>query len=193
MSRNVAEIRKWAVVDTCAVWNMLSSEVLLRACVTNNFDFTVTEFVLYECLHKPRKALSVADIELMNRLRNARARNQFNSVSLAIDDLQDVARLQMRKKVSKGELSSIAFANRVRMAFQTDDQGARKLAVEVLSDGLVQTTPHVLGWLFFHGKFADHEFATIVGQHEEVSRPLRRYFEAMYQEALRCRLMQREK
>lgn len=190
MTRNVAEIAKWAVIDTCAVWNILSSHILFRACVAAGFEFTVTSFVLYECLHKPRKHPSAEDVELMERLRTARDKQHFKSISLTVDDLQDVAYLELRKKVSKGELSSIAFARRARVPFQTDDQGARKLAAEVLPQTHVQTTPHVLGWLFFHRKLLDHELGIIIKQHEELVRPLRRFFEEMYNEALRCRLME---
>lgn len=187
MNRNVAEIGKWAIVDACAVWNLLSSAVLFRACVTHKFGFSITEFVLYECLHKPRKGPSDADLELMRRLRDARQREQFGAVALTVDDLQDVMRLQLRRRVSKGELSSIAFARRAGITFQTDDQGARKLAVEELPIGRVQTTPHVLGWLYFHGKLADHELRIIIAEHEQVSRPLRKYLQGMYEEAMRCR------
>jgi len=77
------------------------------------------------------------------------------------------------------------------MSFQTDDQGARKLAIEELAFGSVQTTPHVLGWLFYHGKLADHELGRIIKEHEQVGRPLRKYFEQIYEEAMRCRLMER--
>lgn len=189
MSRNVAEIGKLAVVDTCAVWNLLSSDALMRACTASSFAFAITDFVLYECLHKRRTSLSDAEAELMRRLQAARLREQFRNVSLTVDDLQDVARLGARRRVSKGELSSMAFARRVGMAFQTDDQGARKLAVEVLAAARVQTTPHVLGWLFFNRRLADHDLDAVIAQHEQVSRPLRRYFEEMYREAMRCRLM----
>ena len=191
MSRNVAEIGKWPIVDTCSVWNLLSSNVFVRTCVSQSFEFSITEFVLYECLYKPRKVPSDADLELMRRLREARTRDQFRTVKLTVDDLQDVARLRMRRRVSKGELSSIAFARRAVMNFQTDDQGARKLAIEELPFGSVQTTPHVLGWLFFHGKLADHELRIIIEEHEQVDRPLRKYLEQIYAEAMRCRLMER--
>ena len=92
----------------------------------------------------------------------------------------------------EGELSSIAFAGRVQLAVQTDHQGARKLAAMALAAERVQTTPHVLGWLFFEGRLVDGDLNEIVAEHESFDRPLRRFFEEMYQEALRCRLLLRD-
>jgi hypothetical protein len=107
---------------------------------------------LYECLHKARKEWKKEDARLQERLRVARGKGQFKSYSLSIGDLQDVAILEQRKRRSKGELASIACARRVNLPFQTDDQGARKLASAVLGPERVQTTPHVLGWLVLLGE-----------------------------------------
>ncbi len=71
----------------------------------------------------------------------------------------------------------------------TDDQGARKLAESSLDMGMVQTTPHLLGWLFFTAKLVDADKNTILEQHKEVGRPLQPYFEEMYNTALSFRLM----
>ena len=54
---------------------------------------------------------------------------------------------------------------------------------------MVQTTPHLFGWLFFEGKLMDADKRTVIDQHKEVGRPLERYFEEMYGTALRYRLM----
>lgn len=186
----VDQIAKAVVADTCAVWNVLSSAVLHRVCVGSGFEFAITEFVLYECLHKPRRE-KTSDKRLQERLRAARDQNQFKSYSLSVEDLQDVAILEQRKRVSKGELSSLAFAQKVRLSVQTDDQRARKLAALVLTEDRVQTTPHVLGWLFFEGRLADGDLACIVEEHESFERPLRRFFDQMYHEAMRCRLLAR--
>lgn len=189
--RRVDQIAKAAVADTCAVWNVLSSLVLHRACIGSGFEFAITEFVLYECLHKPRSELKPADEKLQERLKAARGRDQFKSYGLSVEDLQEVAILEQRRRVSKGELSSIAFARRVRLTVQTDDQGARKLAALALAEDRVQTTPQVLGWLFFEGRLGDRDLAGIVEEHESFERPLRRFFQDMYEEAMRCRLLAR--
>ena len=42
----------------------------------------------------------------------------------------------------------------------------------------------------FHSSHTHHEFGIVIKQHEELRRPLRRFFEEMYHEALRCRLME---
>lgn len=191
MSRRIDQIAKAVVMDTCAVWNVLSSTLLHRTCVAMGFEFALTDFVLYECLHKPRKQRKAADEGLQERLRAARARKQFKSYSLSLDDLLEVTVLEQRKRLSKGELAAIAFAKRVNLTFQTDDQGARKLATATLTIDRVQTTPHVLGWLFFEGRLSDGDLSGIVEEHESFERPLRRFFEEMYGEAMRCRLLAR--
>jgi hypothetical protein len=184
-------VAKAVVADTCAVWNVLSSRVLHGSCINSGFEFALTVFVLYECLHKPRKEVTEEDARLQDRLRTARAKGQFKSYELSIEDLQDVAILEQRKRLSKGELASMAFARRVNLSFQTDDQGARKLASSVLGPDRVQTTPHVLGWLVFSGRLGDGDLSGIVEEHESFERPLRPYFEDLYREAMRCRLVAR--
>lgn len=191
MSRRVDLIAKVVVVDTCSVWNVLSSRILHRACVASGFDFALTTFVLYECLYKPRTERRAADDVLRERLKEARKRQQFKDVSLALEDLQHVAILEQRKRLAKGELSAIAFARRVGLAFQTDDKGARKLAATALVNDHIQTTPHVLGWLFYQGHLADADLSEVLCEHESFGRPLGTFFQEMYEEAMRCRLLAR--
>jgi hypothetical protein len=152
-------------------------------------EFALTGFVLYECLHKPRKERQDADERLQDRLRAARRRGEFKDHSLSVEDLQEVTLIENRRRLSKGELSAIAFAKRVGLAFQTDDMGARKLGESLLEPDRVQTTPHLLGWLFFGGHLVDGDLPGIIEEHESFERPLRRYFEEAYSEAMRCRLL----
>jgi len=172
------------------VWNILSSALLHRTCAKLGVEFALTGFVLYECLHKPRKRRSENEERLKERLRAAREQGAFKSYHLTVEDLQEVARLETRKRVSKGELSAIAFARRIGLAFQTDDMGARKLAESLLPSDRVQTTPHLLGWLFFSGHLVDGELRGIVDEHQSFERPLGPYFEEAYFEAMRCRLLE---
>ncbi|WP_437715372.1 hypothetical protein WMF45_02555 [Sorangium sp. So ce448] len=97
--------------------------------------------------------------------------------------------LRERKRLGKGELATIALAKRLNIGAQTDDDRGEKLAVEVLSLARVQTTPHVLGWLFFHGHLRDHELNTIVEEHENVGRNMGRRFRSAYERALYARLL----
>ena len=175
--------------DACAIWNILSSPTLHRAAAHAKVVFVCTPFVLYECLLKQRKTRDKHDDELCNRLREAQQRTTFVTYPLDLSDLQTVDVLENRKKLGKGELASIAFALKTRQAFLTDDQKARKLAREVLPGSMVQTTPHLLGWLFFTSRLSDADKDTIITEHEEMGRPLSDYFEQMYFEACRCRLM----
>jgi predicted nucleic acid-binding protein len=109
--------------------------------------------------------------------------------SLDAADLQDVAILEKRRRLGKGELSSIAFAKKTRQAFMTDDRKAQRLGEAVLANQMTQSTPHLFGWLIFTGKLTDIDKDRVINEHQSLNRPLRKHFEDIYLEALRCRLM----
>jgi hypothetical protein len=163
--------------------------MLHRTAVGAGCFFSMTDFALYECLSKPRKKIREADLELQRRLRTARQEGQFTSYPLDVEDLQTVEVLERRQQLSKGELSSIAFAKKTRQAFLTDDQPARALAATEIDEALVQTTPQMLGWLVFIGRLGDSDIAGIVEEHEGLQRPLKPYFIAMYKEGMCHRLI----
>src|SRR5690242_7004238 len=152
------------VVDTCAVWNVLSSQRLFSVAREAGCEFCTTAFVYYECLIKKRGVSKETDTVLMERLRRAQGKGACQAHASTIDDLQQVALLERRKSLGKGELSSIAFAMKIGQAVMTDDQGARKLALAV-GHFPVQTTPHLFGWLFFTGKLSERDKAPILQQH----------------------------
>lgn len=120
------------MVDTCAVWNVLSSKKLYQGAIRAGCMFSCTGFVIYECLVKPRKKMSSHDLELQRRLVAERKNARFSTFNLDVEDLQEVEILERRKKLGKGESSSIAFAKRTNQAFLTDDQKARKLGNDVI-------------------------------------------------------------
>ena len=189
MSVDPSKFFQFNVADTCAIWNILSSHLLYCVARAAGCAFCCTSFVHYECLRKPRKNHDTCDKELQLRFKAKLEQNEIQAYSIDIADLQDVMVLESRKRVSKGELSSIAFAKKTRQAFMTDDQGARKLAEASLDVGMVQTTPHLFGWLFFTANLVDTDKNTIVNQHNDMGRPLQPYFEEMYRTALSYRLM----
>ncbi len=100
-------------------------------------------------MYNPRKNPTPEALELQNIFIKATEDGKVKKYNLELEDLQEVAILEKRKRLGKGELASIVFAKKTNQAFLTDDQGARKLASEVMNTRLVQTTPHLLGWLFF--------------------------------------------
>ena len=112
------------VADTCAIWNVLSSRLLYGTARGAGCSFCCTRFVHYECVHKPRNSPTAEDLELQKRFRDECDRGNLSVHPLEISDLQDVMILENRGRLSKGELSSIAFARRIRHAFLTDDQKA---------------------------------------------------------------------
>jgi hypothetical protein len=68
----------------------------------------------------------------------------FPAYPISIDDLQSIMNLEQRKSFSKGELSSIVFAQKTRQAFLADGQEARKLSESYIGLGNTQTTPSYL-------------------------------------------------
>lgn len=175
------------VADTCSVWNVLSSLRLHGAAKEARCEFCITNFVRYECLIKPRKTTTSAEAELMRRLTKEQALGGFAAHSCDIGDLQAIKLLESRKRLGKGELSSIAFAMKTGQAVITDDKKARKLA-EDAGHALAQTTPLLFAWLIFKGRLSDSDRATIIDQHKSMGRPLAPHFETAYSMALQCRL-----
>lgn len=189
MSIDPSSFYLYNVTDTCAVWNVLSSQTLYSGARRAGVVFICTRFVVYECLYKPRTSPNQWDVELQNRFQRAQDDSSFKSYPLEIADLQTISLLENRKRLGKGELSALAFALKTSQAFLTDDQKARKFASEILSDSRTQTTPQLVGWLFFCNHLSDADKDALLREHQGMGRPLTEYFEQMYREACRCRLM----
>jgi predicted nucleic acid-binding protein len=176
------------VVDTCSIWNILSSNLLYNAAMTAKCTFSCTQFVYYECLHKPRQKSSEEDFELQRRYKRERRKGKFSKYHIAIEDLHNIEILERRKKLSKGELSSIIFAKKTQQAFMTDDQGARRLAEQVMDKRKVQTTPHLFGWLIYSDFLSDSDKDQIIKEHKLNGRPLEKHFKKIYLKALELKL-----
>lgn len=186
MAIDPAKFRLHNVVDTCSVWNVLSSRKLYDASRQANCEFCMTDFVRYECVAKKRSAAKPVEVELRGRLQKEWDAGRFSAHASTIDDLQQVARLDDRKRLGKGELSSIAFAMKTNQAVMTDDQKARKLATEV-GHACVQTTPHLFAWLLFTGKLVDGDKVDVIKQNTEMGQTLRPHFEDAYLMALHAK------
>ena len=175
------------VADTCSVWNILSSPRLNAAAREARCDFCVTSFVQYECLIKPRKSILPTEQTLMDRLQGEQRRGAFLAHSCSIEDLQSIQLLEKRKKLGKGELSSIAFAMKIRQGFITDDRQACQLAKDS-GHPYAQTTPHLFSWLIFTGRLGDSDKDVVIAQHLEAGRHIARHLQTAYEMALQCRL-----
>lgn len=175
------------VADTCSVWNILSSPRLNTASKEARCDFCVTSFVQYECLIKPRKSILPSEQILMDRLRAEQRRGSFQAHSCSIEDLQAIKILEKRKNLGKGELSSIAFAMKIRQGFLTDDRKAWQLAKDS-GHPFSQTTPHLFSWLIFSGKLSDGDKDVVISQHVEAGRQIAQHLQTAYEMALQCRL-----
>lgn len=190
MSIDVSQFVLNNVVDTCAVWNILSSDLLYSTSRDAACLLCCTETVRYECLDAKRSRPTGEDQALIGRMRAAIARGEIVVYALDVEDLQDEMALRNRKRLGRGELSSIVWAIKTRQAFLTDDQAARALARTVLPAGHVQTTPHLLGWLTFTGRIGGRDKDHIVAEHAAMLGPLGNYFEKAYGLALEYRRLQ---
>ncbi len=185
----LTQFHRHNVTDTCAVWNLLASKVFYHTAVAVGCDFCCTQFVVYECLYKRRSTpLTPQEHELRERFRYERDRRAIVEYRIAIQDLQTVELLSNRMRISKGELSSIAFAVQIRQAFLSDDKGALKLALTALDSVMVQTTSHLFGWLFYQNHLADHQKEQVISELEEHGRNMRSHYEDAYNRALELRL-----
>lgn len=180
-----------SVADTCSVWNMLSSRKLYQAAVNARLHFCVTPMVLYECLHKPRSSMTPEKAELIGRLERAQMDGGFPVQACDLDDLAVLVR-QAPQGLGSGEMSCIATAYRIRsIAVMTDEKKARNFASKQL--GLtVETTPKLYGWLHYHLHLGDGDHEDVIREHERFeARPLTSFLREAFNEAMRCRLMER--
>ncbi len=153
-------------------------------------------FVYYECMIRPRKKQTEQEKLLTKRLLTERRKGtNFVDYHLDIEDLQELGILENRKNLGKGELSSIIFAKKTRQAFMTDDKKARDLAETVMGNNMVQTTPHLLGWLFYSNILIDSDKKDIIEEHSLFRTTnwgnLSKFFEIMYTKAQEYKLMHR--
>lgn len=187
MNIDITVCNKVNMIDSCSLWNVLSSLVVYSVVIENKFTFAITGFVEYECLYKPRTTINKKDTELQLKLKNEIKNGNVTCHNLTIEDLQDDIVLKNRNRIGIGELSSIAFARKVSISFLTDDQNARKLAINILGKKYVQTTPLILGWLFYNNLLSEGDIDVIVKSHNEHNRPLEKYFRQVHSESLRLK------
>jgi predicted nucleic acid-binding protein len=185
---DLSKFRLSNVADTCSIWNLLSSLIVWSASRQQNVTICCTQFVQYECLHKPGR-FRPERVELQKRLRREIEDGRLRCFNIELEDLQDVEALSKRKKVSSGELSSMVFAKRTCQAFLSDDRKASKLAATIIASDHVQSTTHLIGWLYFEGKLQDSDKDKITAELKQFDRNLQPHLDRAYEEALRCRLM----
>ncbi|MGH6755528.1 MAG: hypothetical protein ACREDP_25560 [Bradyrhizobium sp.] len=189
------DVRNFAptnAIDTCAIWNFISSARLVSAALERKRWFVVAGYVRYEALERPRTNPEPSELELQSRFRDRLQRGQgFSSQSVSLADLQAVANFHGIGRLGKGEVAALALALKIRVGFMTDDQKARMKAAEV-GAGTAHTTPHLLGWLIYDGALGDSDYGTVIAEHEacvpKKHGQISKYFRQAYEEACRCRL-----
>jgi hypothetical protein len=190
------DVRSFAqtnAIDTCAIWNVLSSSRLVSAALGRQRWFVVADYVRYEALERPRTDPVANELELQAKFRDRLQKSQgFSRQSVSLADLQAVANMPAVGRLGGGEIAALALARKMRIGFMTDDQKARAKAVEV-DVGPAHTTPHLLGWLIYDGVLSDSDFGTVVAEHEasvpKKNGQLTKFFRAAYEEACRCRFV----
>ena len=191
MRIDITTCNKVNVADTCAMWNILSSQVLYSVLDEQSFTFCCTQFVVYECLYRSRATITAAEEAMKKRFGKLIDTKKVSSHQLTIEDLQDDDILANRKSLGRGELSSIAFAKKTQLYFLTDDQKARKIAESILGSGKVQTTPQLFGWLLYEGYLTDGDLEPIIEEHNISGRPLESYLREVHAESWRIKLLTR--
>lgn len=186
---NIKDCNKGNITDTCALLNILASQLFYARLKEAHFDLSITGFVEYECLNKSKKKMSEKQKELQKRIENLKQKGKLMVHRLSIDDLQDEVLVEHGARFGSGELSCIAFCKKINQHFLTDDQGARKIGAITLGIDRVQTTPQLLGWLFYHGHISDGDLQPIVDEHKSFGRPLEKYFKIIYEYALQQKSM----
>ena len=176
------------VGDTCSIWNLMASPLLYVTARSVGIRVCCTNFVIYECLHKRGKHRPER-LELQKRLRSKLADGSISAHPIEVEDLQQVEVLRNRKRLSVGELSVLVFAGKTRQAMLTDDKGAQKLARTHLAAEAIQSTPHLVAWLYFGSLLGDADVAQVKAELAAMARNLDPHFDNFYFEAQRCRVI----
>lgn len=185
-----------SAIDTCSVWNILCSQKLAQAAKSGKRHFILAEYVLYECLTKPRKGNSTFEKDLQQRLRKElEDSSHFSSHNLTVEDLQTVSRhIGALRRFDRGELAALAVAHKLRNGFITDDRTARMVGESTIGKPSVRTTPHLVGWLVYSGQLSDSDIPTIIADNENFRNrygSLGKYIQACYEHAMGLRLRER--
>lgn len=192
MKVNVGTFAQTNAIDTCAIWNVLSSGRLVSAALAKKRCFVVADYVRYEALERPRTNPEPCELELQNKFRDRIQKDRgFYGQSVSLGDLQAIANMPAVNRLGQGEIAALALARRMRIGFMTDDQKAR-LGADEADVGPAHTTPHLLGWLVYDGALGDTDVGIVIAEHEasvpKKNGQLTRYFQAAYEEACSRRL-----
>lgn len=185
-------------IDTCSVWNILSSKTLTLA-ARQSCHFVLAEYVRYECLVKVWNVSSKSPADrtaLQAKLSEALAAGKHFSVQpLSVDDLRGlVADVQTVRRFDRGELAALALARKLYSGFMTDDRIARRVGEEALGLDRVRTTPHLVGHLVYVGQLSDGDIQAVIKDNVALNTRygnLEEYIKKCYEHAMGLRLRER--
>lgn len=160
-----------STVDCCSVWNIICSQTLALAAKLHGHHFILADYVRYECLVKPRSAITPLGAALREKLQGELSSGKFFSVAaVSVEDLREVAaHVGQTKAFHQGEFAALALANKLGNGFITDDQRARSVGERVLGVSRVRTTPHLVGWLVYIGRLTDSDVPQVISDNTEFS------------------------
>ncbi len=81
MNINLTTFNRINVIDTCSIWNLISCNKLYKLALDIKCFFSLTKFVEYECIYKPRKNSSEPELFLQSKLRSEIDKGKFLSHS----------------------------------------------------------------------------------------------------------------
>lgn len=177
------------VVDTCSLWNLLSSEVLYSTAKLAGCTFCCTKAVYYEAAIKQRSYSTPEAERLRSQFIEKCNTSEFSQFEVSIEDLQDLSAQIDTQRIGIGELSSIAFARKTGVAFLTDDIRASRQANRLFQPITTQNVPHLFGWLFFTSKLSDSDRDVIISEHKQSGENLEAHFIVAFDTALHRRLL----
>ena len=68
MTIDITSFHKVNIIDSCSIWNILCCNLFYSRALENQCEFSITKYVEYECLYKPRSNESSFDTEIKKRL-----------------------------------------------------------------------------------------------------------------------------
>ncbi|MDD5456894.1 MAG: hypothetical protein PHV30_07675 [Candidatus Margulisbacteria bacterium] len=176
------------ITDSCSIQNIIASNRIFRASLLAKCYFSITRYVEYESIYKKRKSSKSGEQELIKKIQKAISENSIKVCDITIDDLNDRLIADNRKRLGMGEISSIAFAKRTGLGFLTDDKPAKKFALKSLEASKVQSSIHLVGWLFYFRHLVDTDIDLIIREHTYHNRHFGEHYRKAYEKAMQYRL-----
>jgi len=183
-STDYTKFARGNTADSCALWNLFSSPSFYASSRAAGCYYCITRFVQYELFTKQSTGKGQDYSRLKLGLNNEISAGSITLANIEINDLQDAQVLARSRHNSMGEISSMLFARKSRLAFLSDDGWAMKFATALRDAPTVQSTPHLVGWLVYQNALTESGVAGNVGELASYGRSLHGRYELASEQAL---------